>query len=216
MPAAALGEKLNAHFGGAPSSRQRDQMLKILTSMAPTRTEPRLRDLAPALPAKVAPVADPGLVALAADALQGYEHLLAGHAAHTFSWPSSVFLSAEEKGAPVAGPISLMGGARCFLYGPYFHLPAGRWKATADFSVADNGSGNRLKLDVFTDQVVFEGSCPLPAQGSFRLSVTFEVTEPRLPVQLRFFNEDGAIEGQFDLHEVSISRVSGDGLHHER
>jgi hypothetical protein len=199
MPRSAVESALAAL--APPTAKQPSHLLDLI----PPLTEP------PSAPdAATASDAD---VALAREALGGYDPLFAGRHVEAFFWPKGVFLGAEPMGAALArtGAVSLVGGARCFVFGPYFHLPAGRWRAEVKFSVADNISGNKLKVDVFTDSVIFQDSCTLPAQGSFQLTLTFDVIEPRLPIQLRFYNERGAIEGRFDLHGVTVTRAGGVG-----
>jgi hypothetical protein len=144
--------------------------------------------------------------ALAEAVLSGFDPLQYARRADAFDWGPQVFLGSAPHGEPIAGPVGLVGGRRCFLFGPFFHLPRGLWKATVDFAVRDNLSGNMLKVDVYTDEVVMEASARLPIAGRFSFSIVFPIEEPRLPVQLRLFNEQGAIEGEFEIMGVRVSR----------
>jgi hypothetical protein len=209
-PIPDLLEHLAAHYGIPFTRRTLEDVLSRLQPM-PAQATLRLLDLVPPLPAD-APAPQPATefdAELGNRALQGFEPLFAGLPLERQVWPREVFLTAEPMGAHLTGPVSLVGGARCFIFGPYFHLPHGRWSACATFSVAHNNSGNALKVDVFTDEVIFEGACVLPTRGTFQLTVVFEVSEPRLPVQLRLFNERGAIEGEVDLQHVAVTRAPG-------
>jgi hypothetical protein len=72
--------------------------------------------------------------------------------------------------------------------------------------VADNLSGNNLKIDVFTDRVIWERAAPLPPSGAYSCQLEFTVAEPRVPVQIRVFNGQGAIEGTFRLSGIALRR----------
>jgi hypothetical protein len=206
LPLPDLIEGLAGHYRIELSRAAVDAALQALAS---TRAM-RFRDLIPSVPEQANGVpsieASAGDIAMAEDALDGFAPLLEGGQVRHCTWPKAIFV-AGPTGAPVTGPIELVGRARCLIHGPYAHLPAGRWQADIRFSVADNISGNKLKVDIMTDRIIFEGTCPLPSRGSFQLAVAFDVTEPRLPIELRFHNESGAIEGTFDLHGVTASRV---------
>ncbi len=78
-------------------------------------------------------------MALAAQVLDGYHDLVAGRLAARFDGPSDL-PRARPHGTPIAGVIDLIGGRRCFAFGPFFDLPAGSWRVTVDFKVWDNVS----------------------------------------------------------------------------
>jgi hypothetical protein len=143
---------------------------------------------------------------LARIVLGGYDALVMGQPVTRFEWGAGIFLGAKPHGEPIQGPVELIGGKRCFLFGPYFHIPKGQWSATVDFSVWDNISGNILKVDVYTDRIIRELSSRMPREGRFSCSIDFTVEEPRMPLQIRLFNDEGAIEGRFDLHGITVDR----------
>jgi hypothetical protein len=162
-----------------------------------------LCDLAPTMPQEE-PTADE---ILAEKALAGFRPLLHVKRVDCFAWGPSVFLGSNPHGEPITGPLSLVGGRRCFLFGPFFHVPSGKWRATVAFEVCGNVSGNVLKVDIYTDHVITEATTPLPAHGRFKFDVDFHVEEPRLPLQIRLFNEQGAIEGEFELIGIGLARI---------
>jgi hypothetical protein len=167
-------------------------------------TERRIRDLIPSDP--VDGQSDDEL--LATEALSGFVPLLGGNRAERFEWRPGLFLGSNPHGAQVTGPLSLVGASRCFLFGPFFHLPAGEWRATVDFEVRENLSGNVLKVDVYTDKVIMEASTRLPEVGRFSFDIAFTIEEPREPMQIRLFNGEGAIEGVFELRSISVMRAN--------
>ncbi len=66
--------------------------------------------------------------------------------------------------------------------------------------------GDILKIDAYTDRVIAEGTSPLPRRGHFTCAIDFAIEEPRAPLQIRLFNEEGAVEGSFDLHGMIVER----------
>ncbi len=134
-----------------------------------------------------------------------------GSAVKSFIWPRSLFLGVDQLGAPtdisLADEIKLTGPARILFYGPYFHLPTGEWILAAQFRVFENSSGNQLNIEVMAGlNVVVQRRTRLPARGSYEFKLSFAVTEPRDPIQLRIAIMEGAIEGILILDQVTISR----------
>ncbi len=178
----ALGERLNLDaLGPAPIVRQ----------LAPPPTEMAHID-----------------EQFAARVLSGFAGLQHKQPTERFDWPPAVFISTNPKGQPIDGPLSLVGGRRCLIFGPYFHLPTGRWKASIQFGVSENISGNVLRVDVFSGEVLAEASARLPIEGRFACDIEFVIREPRLPLEIRLFNDEGAIEGVFELLGIVVTRAA--------
>ncbi|MEZ5817627.1 MAG: hypothetical protein R3D44_11125 [Hyphomicrobiaceae bacterium] len=164
---------------------------------------------ADATPPKLSPKAQPTTDVGSAPeipALGGFDEVMAGRPASAFVWPTVTFMTAEPLGEPLYGPVTMTGGRRCLIYGPYLHLPAGQWTAELEIEVWENTSGNVLKIDVHTDRVIWEAGAPLPEAGRFKCRVPVNVDEPRLPIQIRLFVDEGALEGRLALHHVTIAR----------
>jgi hypothetical protein len=130
-----------------------------------------------------------------------------GMPADNIEWPGYVFLQADKPDTPLNGPIDLTGRARHIIYGPYLHLPRGRWMATAEFIVRGNYSGNELLADIAIGQEVTAAVAPLPERGAFTFDIGFEVTEPRNPIEIRLAIKRGAIEGSLELLRVVLKRA---------
>jgi hypothetical protein len=181
-----------------------EHLIEVTSKLSANCRLATLRDLMPTGPAGL-PSTD---MSIASDVLGGFSPVFTGRPAERFTWPPNVFLGAKPLGEPIAAPIELIGGRRCFAFGPYFHLPAGRWQVTVDFEVSENVSGNILKIDAYTDGVIAEGTARLPREGRFKCRIEIVIDEPRLPLQVRLFIEEGAIEGRFTLHGVNVERTS--------
>ena len=202
MPLDELVAGLGRHYGLELDQPKRERLLGKLQKLA----RGGQMTLGGLVRPPEAGAADAGDVALAARALSGFELLLVGQRARHFAWEPGIFLGARPHGEPIDGVVELIGGRRCFVFGPFFHLPKGAWTATVDFEVSDNISGNVLKIDVYTDRIVWEGGTPLPRDGRYTCSFEFVVDEPRIPLQIRLFNDEGAIEGRFELFGITVSR----------
>jgi hypothetical protein len=128
-----------------------------------------------------------------------YKGVGSGRGRRRIEWPTEMWLDAARPGQLLRGPIDMVGPARYVLYGPYFHLPAGAWIAEVVIELADNRSGNRLCADIFSGEVLGGVVMPLMASGVFAFSIPFRLTDPFLPVELRFQLLEGAIEGRLAL-----------------
>ncbi len=133
--------------------------------------------------------------------------LAAGTPVTRVTWPGALFApsSVEQEGYDKV--CDLTGTARILVYGPYLHLPRGRWVATPSFTVENNESGNTMTVDICSaGEVLAGGRCLLPPQGKFSCQIAFEITEPRQAIEVRFATKYGAIEGDFRLHEIVLAR----------
>ena len=92
------------------------------------------------------------------------------------------------------------------MYGPYLHLPVGRWRVSIEMELVDCLSDNRLGIEAVSGRVVAAVTMRLPPQGRRGLDLDFDVTDPFLAIELRFQLLTGAIEGGFRLLHVGISR----------
>jgi len=201
MPLVTAAEMMARHFRLRLDAPQFDKVLKALKQKSGATVATLVRK-----PEDLAAASTASDMALAARVLGGFDDLLTGSPARRFEWEPGIFLGDKPHGEPITGKIELIGGKRCFLFGPFFHLPAGSWRVTVDFDIADNVSGNLLKIDVHTDRVIEEGTARLPNDGRFACSLDFTIEEPRLPVQIRLFVDEGAIEGRFELHGMTVER----------
>jgi len=125
-----------------------------------------------------------------------------------FIWPREIFYDGDRRHF-VSGPQPLVGGSRCLIFGPYFHLPRGVWDVRVEIEVDDNISGNEIHSDVFCAYAVMLAgvNAVLPRRGIFAYQMTFEILEPFLPLEVRIELRYGAIEGTLLLRTVELTRV---------
>ncbi len=139
-----------------------------------------------------------------------YEGVGAGRIARQIEWPTATFLDWGRPGQLLRGPIELLGPARFIICGPYFHLPIGEWTAEVVIEIADNASGNRLGVDVFSGEILGGVAMALPKSGVFTFSIPFRVADPFLPLELRFQLLEGAIEGRLALRAAAFAQREED------
>lgn len=146
---------------------------------------------------------DRALIRLVSDQYAG---IGTGNIPSQIVWPTELFLEWDRPGAFLKGPIELLGPARFIICGPYLHLPEGSWEARVVIEVAENVSGNRLSVDVFSGAILYGATMDLPAFGLFEFVLPFSVPDPFIPTELRFQILRGAIEGLLTLKRVSFTR----------
>ncbi len=121
------------------------------------------------------------------------------------NWPSNVLLAATSPYPPVSGPLDLTGPARLLVFGPYFHLPPGRWTADFEFDAARCESGNMLEFDAIADgEIKCSERVLLRETGSYRLRLRFAVQEPALAVECRCLLAEGALDGHLQLKRIQL------------
>ncbi|GAC1043662.1 hypothetical protein [Rhizobium sp. No.120] len=129
-------------------------------------------------------------------------------ASNTVFWPQEAFLSGDSLGQALDDLVDLTGGARCLIYGPYLHLPTGRWNAKFLFDVDEDCRGQIFTLEVHAAELL--GSlrvCP-QGTGSFEAAVPIDVVDPRAPIEIRLMMDSGAIEGRLSAWSVEWLRAA--------
>lgn len=142
-------------------------------------------------------------------ACRHFDNLALGRPLARSQWPIPLFMTSDKKGQPLWAnlreAIDLTGPARTLIYGPYLHLPVGAWYLRGTLQVEDNHSRNVVQMDVTAgERTLAMVKAPLPVEGEFAFEMTFEVDEPRDPMQLRVHILEGAIEGALRLGAIEI------------
>ena len=122
-------------------------------------------------------------------------------------WPEAILLDARPPYPAVEGTIDLTGPARVLTFGPYMHLPPGRWRARYGFTTRGNAALNRLEFDIVADgEVKFSQTVWLDANGRFGFDCEFTLDDPSYPVEFRCLLIEGAIDGELRPVGVSMMR----------
>src|SRR5262249_36975061 len=121
------------------------------------------------------------------------------HDVEPISWPSSVFLYGDRPNerAPLVADVT--GAARVIFYGPYFHLPPGRWQVQIVLGFSHDIFGTPFSIEVHGSELVAKTVVKPDGGGIFRGSFAMSQARPQDPLELRIRNEEGAIEGRIGL-----------------
>ena len=122
-------------------------------------------------------------------------------------WPADCILEPGDPALPVAGAISLTGPARMLTFGPFLHLPPGRWNARYHFEVDEHLAGNLMEFDVVNGtNVLVSHRVLVDGAGKFGFDCEFDMEESRLPVENRAILAEGSIGGFFRPAEIWLNR----------
>lgn len=122
-------------------------------------------------------------------------------------WSREFFYDGTTLTSPPPATVDLTGPARCLFYGPYLHLPAGRWEARIILGFSPQITDTWLKVDIYTDDVQAIFFSRVKRGGVYAMPITFEVSDSRQPIQMRIFIERGEIDGQMGLAMVRLKPV---------
>lgn len=213
--AAVIDSILNAVQMSIPE----EAIVRVMAEMSPHGEAPEKQTLSDQL-ARHRPAArqpgdyrrslPPDETALIEDSLSSYEDVLEGHVA-VFDWPARLFRYAQRPDEPVEGPIDLVGPARALVFGPQLHLYRGRWRASVAFRIADNLSGNILRVDAISDnKICNSGEGLLPPYGVFSFDIDFIVRDALMPCSVLLANKSGAIEGTLEVLTAQVRELGDD------
>ncbi|MBN8952907.1 MULTISPECIES: hypothetical protein [unclassified Rhizobium] len=194
-------------------------LLQVGMSMSPSgqpllANAPKLEEAAAAViagyltPREVVPEVSEALRETARKILCPLEFGRRENSGGTIFWPQEAFLSGDSLGHALDNLVDLAGGARCLIYGPYLHLPPGRWNAKFIFDVDEDCHGQIFTVEVHATELL--GSlrvCP-QGTGSFEAAVPVDVTDPRAPIEIRVMMDSGAIEGRLSAWNVEWLRAA--------
>ena len=124
--------------------------------------------------------------------------------AASVEWPSSLFLLGDSPDTQMQGPVDLAGPARCVLYGPYMHLPSGRWSALVTLELADCFGDRPFTLEIVCGDVIAKGRFYCEGSGAFETRLDFEHRDPHVPIELRLFQDAGEISGAITGFDINL------------
>jgi hypothetical protein len=116
------------------------------------------------------------------------------------TWPFAVFLSGDRPNERALIMTEMTGRARIIYYGPYLYLPPGHWEGEMVVGFSEDAVGSAFTVEVCggstsVARARFRASQP----GLFRGTFVFSLLNVQDPIELRFSNDQGAIEGRFGL-----------------
>lgn len=136
--------------------------------------------------------------------------LNAGHfdmPGQTISWPRETFFSGDRLGESLDDVVDLTGRARCLIYGPYLHVPVGRWNAKLSFNIDEDCYGQIFTIEIHSSELLSRlRICP-QGVGPFEVIVPVDVVDPRTAIEIRLLMDSGAIEGRLSSWAVEWLRA---------
>ncbi|GAU82902.1 hypothetical protein BIWAKO_02825 [Bosea sp. BIWAKO-01] len=126
----------------------------------------------------------------------------------TLTWPGRAFLLGDSPGTTAPTILEVTGRARIIFYGPYFHLPRGRWKMRISFGFSHDIRGLPLNIQIASATLLGEVRILAERSGIFAVNCEVVVTDPHEPIEVRTMNEQGAIEGHVALASVELTYLA--------
>lgn len=127
----------------------------------------------------------------------------------TVFWPADCILEPGDPAFPVVRAIPLVGPGRMLTFGPFLHLPPGRWTARYQFEVDDHPAGNLMEFDVLNgSNILVSHRTMVDSAGKFGFDCEFEMEEARLAVENRAILVEGALGGFFKPIGISLVRIA--------
>ena len=120
--------------------------------------------------------------------------------------PLACFYGSDPMGEQAPPLCDAAGPGRAVYYGPYMHMPQGRWRIEAECYFSQELCNALIAVDVFTDTILARAEFAPPAEGHFK--VVFRVTVPRADerLEVRLWVVRGIIGGLIGLRQVTWFR----------
>ena len=125
-------------------------------------------------------------------------------------WPLCCFYAGDRPNELAPPIVETSGPARCLYYGPYFHLPAGRWQVDVQLFFSNDVPDSLLSAEIFAqDSLAQVGMHPQHA-GLFEAGMVAIVPSCEDRLQFRLWNRFGALSGQVGLHQVLLTSLEAE------
>jgi hypothetical protein len=132
---------------------------------------------------------------------------------HNNAWPSAAFIFDMDFFHWNTDQISeddifiLHEGEMCIIWGPYFHIPKGRWRATYQIHIVEDVGPTRMKLDVVSgDTIVAMKEAPVSHALPDEFVIEFYHDDHFRPIELRVHSIDDGKMCQFRFSGVRLER----------
>lgn len=127
----------------------------------------------------------------------------ANWAPHWFSYPEGVKRVADTPW------IDMTGRMRPLLFGPYIHLPVGRWRADVDFAVNPEGGHAPLLFEWGAGNDYCRIMTDVTHPGTYRIHLD-RIWHDHGSAQLRVWAAHPVFEGLLNFQSCRVTRVSDD------
>lgn len=143
-------------------------------------------------------------------ALAGYAELFGGGVLDQIIWRRELFILFVDGFVRPTGIIDIAGPPRTLIYGPYIHLPPGRWSARIILGVSPDAAGNSLLIDAFADTRQLGHSVLVPTVGGVHAAdIDFSVDEPsEKGLEIRVLVTNQKPRGRLALGQVVLQPLA--------
>jgi hypothetical protein len=124
------------------------------------------------------------------------------------TWPLSVFLSGDRPDTEASRVMEITGAARIIYYGPYLYLPPGRWKAEFAVGFSRDAVGSTFTVEVYGSSLIARARFRASRAGLFSGTFLFDHVRVEDHIEMRFRNDQGAIEGRVGLAWIKLHHAS--------
>jgi hypothetical protein len=125
-------------------------------------------------------------------------------------WRRELFVLYAENFQRPNGVINVAGPPRALIYGPYIHLPPGRWMARIVLGVSPDAAGNSFLVDAFADNRQLSQTVLVPVKGGvYAADIEFSMDEASawsLEIRVLVTNENA--RGELALGHVTLQPIS--------
>jgi SAM-dependent methyltransferase len=141
-------------------------------------------------------------------ALAAYAQYFAERSMGPIVWTRDLFILGEDGTRQPTSALDVSGESRILIYGPYVHLPPGRWSAQVVLGFSKEAAGNTFFIDVFTGAQLGVARVQPASAGIFDIEVAFSVERPHgIGIEVRVVIGEMAKAGQLAFGHVVLTPV---------
>ncbi len=133
--------------------------------------------------------------------------LATGAACGPIVLPLTCFYSGDQPGEQASPIMDTTGPARVLYYGPYFHLPPGRWRVDVQLFFPNDVPASMLAAEVLGSTKLARVEFRPTHGGLFQASMNLTVDRPEERIEFRLWLLSGTISGQLGLRQIVLTHV---------
>jgi hypothetical protein len=152
---------------------------------------------------------DPALRGVAYGALEGFAEYFRGGRLSEIKWTRELFYLGDDPQQTGCQIVSLAGGVRNLIFGPYIVLPPGQWGAMVSLAISKEGVGTDFGVEVIAGPECIRlsyASITANNEGICRAALAFAIDrQTAQPICLRIANLQPCSAGLLALLDVSLT-----------
>jgi hypothetical protein len=122
-------------------------------------------------------------------------------------WSSALFWYADRRTASLQETLDFGGDDACLIYGPYFYLPIGRWRAVPQVEPVSSNDFITFKIDVLIGQVLEVRTVTLPTKWPDKIAIEFNHVNHNVPIEIRFYSVGDGRKARLKFAGVELIRL---------